>query len=153
MIKPLTLYHNYPHKKAIILNLFLSYWSQRQICLIYLDLQNNLVKWFPISYLVWEPRNVILIQGPVLKVYLSGNILCVWTFNKKDVELKPSFANLLKCLSVFDTIFLVSRNFNSPEFSRLVKFSSWLYICLNVWIYELLHELCSCTGNTYIIGK
>ena len=37
----------------------------------------------------------------------SGNILSVWIFNKKDVELKPSFANLLKCLSVFDTIFLV----------------------------------------------
>ena len=41
-------------------------------------------------------------------IFTSGNILCVWTFNKKDVELKASFANLLKCLSVFDTIFLVS---------------------------------------------
>ena len=36
-----------------------------------------------------------------------GNILSVWIFNKKDVELKPSFANLLKCLSLFDTMFLV----------------------------------------------
>ena len=43
---------------------------------------------------------------------ISGNILCVWTFNKKDVELKPSFANLLKCLSIFDTIFLVSLKFH-----------------------------------------
>ena len=39
---------------------------------------------------------------------ILGNVLCVWTFNKKDVELKPSFANILKCLSIFDTIFLVS---------------------------------------------
>ena len=30
---------------------------------------------------------------------VAGNILCVWAFNKKDVELKPSFANLLKFFS------------------------------------------------------
>jgi hypothetical protein len=39
-----------------------------------------------------------------------GNILCVWVFNKKDVELKPSFANLLKCLSIYDILLLVGRN-------------------------------------------
>ena len=32
-------------------------------------------------------------------LFFAGNILCVWAFNKKDVELKPSFANLLKYLS------------------------------------------------------
>ena len=51
-------------------------------------------------------------------MFISGNLLCVWTFNKKDVELKPSFANLLKCLSIFDTVFLVS-------FRRLKYLSEW----------------------------
>ncbi len=41
----------------------------------------------------------------------AGNILCVWVFNKKDVELKPSFANLLKCLSIYDILLLVSCHF------------------------------------------
>jgi hypothetical protein len=38
----------------------------------------------------------------------SGNLLCVWIMQRKDVELKPSFANLLKCLSIYDSILLVS---------------------------------------------
>jgi len=36
-----------------------------------------------------------------------GNIACIFVFNHKSVDLKPSFANLLKCLSVYDVIFLV----------------------------------------------
>ena len=36
---------------------------------------------------------------------LLGNIICVWALDKKDVELKPSFANLLKSLSIFDRYF------------------------------------------------
>lgn len=38
--------------------------------------------------------------------FLAGNLLCVWAFNKKDVELKRSFANLLNCLAIFDSLFL-----------------------------------------------
>ena len=53
-------------------------------------------------YFIHQPSRIIFIF-----LIPSGNILSVWIFNKKDVELKPSFANLLKCLSVFDTIFLV----------------------------------------------
>ena len=39
--------------------------------------------------------SIIYIQPYIV----AGNILCVWAFNKKDVELKPSFANLLKFFS------------------------------------------------------
>ena len=37
----------------------------------------------------------------------SGNILCVFVFTKKKMDLKPSFSNILKCLSLFDILFLV----------------------------------------------
>ena len=42
----------------------------------------------------------------VVYSFLAGNLLCVWAFNKKDVELKRSFANLLNCLAIFDSLFL-----------------------------------------------
>ena len=38
---------------------------------------------------------------------LSGNIFCVFVFNHKSVDLKPSFSNILKCLSIFDIATLV----------------------------------------------
>ena len=41
-----------------------------------------------------------------VNTFLAGNLLCVWAFNKKDVELKRSFANLLNCLAIFDSVFL-----------------------------------------------
>ena len=57
----------------------------------------------------WLLWNIVMTKSQDFIHLISGNILCVWTFNKKDVELKPSFANLLKCLSIFDTIFLVTK--------------------------------------------
>ena len=42
------------------------------------------------------------------QVILAGNILCVFVFSRSKLDLKPAFSNILKCLSVFDTIFLVS---------------------------------------------
>ena len=42
------------------------------------------------------------------KLLFLGNILCVFVFSQSKLELKPAFANILKCLSVFDTLFLVS---------------------------------------------
>ena len=44
----------------------------------------------------------------VFNLHVSGNVLCLFVFTQKKVELKPSFANILKCLSVFDILFLVS---------------------------------------------
>ncbi|XP_023337723.1 FMRFamide receptor [Eurytemora carolleeae] len=45
---------------------------------------------------------------PILALFgIVGNILCLFVFNQKKVELKPSFSNILKCLSVFDILFLV----------------------------------------------
>lgn len=46
------------------------------------------------------------------RVCVSGNILCVSVFSRSKLDLKPAFANILKCLSVFDSVFLVSRNYN-----------------------------------------
>ena len=37
---------------------------------------------------------------------LTGNVTCVFVFNHKSVDLKPSFSNILKCLSIFDILFL-----------------------------------------------
>ena len=72
-----------------------------------------------------------------------GNLLCVWTFNKKDVELKPSFANLLKCLSMFDTVFLVSfetvflENFDTVfivSFDTVFLVSGWHSFSCEFWL-------------------
>ena len=69
---------------------------------------------------------------------ILGNVLCVWTFNKKDVELKPSFANILKCLSIFDTIFLVScREFIENQLRWSVLTASALLIAIfPTWAWE-----------------
>ena len=91
----------------------------------------NLRKWFP-SGLCWNLRIIFQFHlkrsepgGIFYLISTSGNILCVWTFNKKDVELKASFANLLKCLSVFDTIFLVSTyNMNTKNKYKVMLVSS-----------------------------
>ena len=36
--------------------------------------------------------------------------MCVFVFTKKKMDLKPSFSNILKCLSLFDILFLVGCN-------------------------------------------
>ena len=36
-----------------------------------------------------------------------GNIACISVFSSKSVDLKPSFANILKCLSIYDICLLV----------------------------------------------
>jgi hypothetical protein len=36
----------------------------------------------------------------------------VWIIQRKDVELKASFANLLKCLSIYDSVLLVIYDFH-----------------------------------------
>ena len=46
---------------------------------------------------------------PTIAVFgILGNIFCLFVLSSKSVELKPSFANLLKCLSVYDIALLVS---------------------------------------------
>ena len=58
-----------------------------------------------------------------------GNIVCVFVFNQKSVDLIPSFSNILKCLSIFDICFLVnilvSKGLNTKEaVSRIRNHSS-----------------------------
>ena len=44
----------------------------------------------------------------VPNTHFTGNVTCVFVFNHKSVDLKPSFSNILKCLSIFDILFLVN---------------------------------------------
>jgi len=37
---------------------------------------------------------------------ILGNLLCLFVFNQKTVDLKPSFSNILKCLSIYDMALL-----------------------------------------------
>ena len=53
---------------------------------------------------------------------ISGNLLCLFVFNHKSVDLKPSFANILKCLSVYDTALLVSLTHFPTELKQCRKF-------------------------------
>lgn len=90
----------------------------------------------------------VLIPGLSL-LGIIGNILCVWTFNKKDVELKPSFANLLKCLSIFDTIFLASifLQYSLPVLSE--DFMVWVLPYLTPFTVPIIHI--SLTGSVYSV--
>merc|ERR1719336_3239444 len=76
---------------------------------------------------------------PVLAIFgILGNILCVWAFNKKDVELKPSFANLLKCLSIFDTVFLtcILLQYSLPSLSD--AYLTWLLPHITPYILPII---------------
>ena len=50
-----------------------------------------------------------------------GNVLCVFVFNNSSVDLKPSFSNILKCLSIFDILFLVRLYFMNVQNSNLYR--------------------------------
>ena len=52
---------------------------------------------------------VISQNGFYEKFYILGNLLCLFVFNHKSVDLKPSFSNILKCLSIYDMALLVSK--------------------------------------------
>eukprot|EP00092_Neocalanus_flemingeri_P024640 GFUD01026725.1.p1 GENE.GFUD01026725.1~~GFUD01026725.1.p1 ORF type:complete len:407 (+),score=101.90 GFUD01026725.1:197-1417(+) len=58
----------------------------------------------------WEVYVGFWIEGLLVPVIASfgivGNITCVFVFNHKSVDLKPSFSNILKCLSIYDILFL-----------------------------------------------
>lgn len=98
-------------------------------------------------------NTIFIIEGVLLPILSTlgviGNILCVWTFNKKDVELKPSFANLLKCLSVFDTIFLCSMfvQYSVPLLST--EFLVWIHPYLTPYVVPIIHI--SLTGSVYTV--
>ena len=57
-------------------------------------------------YIFLVSKKTLLDFAPDL-TFLSGNILCVFVFTKKKMDLKPSFSNILKCLSLFDILFSV----------------------------------------------
>ena len=64
--------------------------------------------------------------------FFLGNILCVFVFTKKKMDLKPSFSNILKCLSLFDILFLVGCFAFSYSQKIFWKAKSFLYILGNV---------------------
>ena len=82
--------------------------------------------------------------------YSLGNIVCVWALDKKDVELKPSFANLLKSLSIFDSIFLacVTLQFSMPKLSE--HYLLWVTPYSTPYTLVLMHI--SLTGSVYTVG-
>ena len=51
------------------------------------------------------------IEGVTVPIIASfgiiGNFVCLVVLSNKSVDLKPSFSNLLKCLSVYDILILV----------------------------------------------
>ena len=56
--------------------------------------------WFGLAFHIYRSQKIMLL--------LTGNIACLIVFNQKSVDLLPSFSNILKCLSIFDILFLVS---------------------------------------------
>ena len=47
--------------------------------------------------------------------HILGNIVCVFVFSRSNLDLKPAFSNILKCLSLFDICFLVKYSENTEE--------------------------------------
>ena len=47
---------------------------------------------------------------PPPEALCPGNLACISVFSSKSVDLKPSFSNILKCLSIYDICLLVRRN-------------------------------------------
>ena len=58
------------------------------------------VKVFPVIYYYYYYYYLTRTTPP-------GNIACISVFSSKSVDLKPSFANILKCLSIYDICLLV----------------------------------------------
>jgi len=58
----------------------------------------------------WDEWSSFWLEGIILPgiafLGIAGNVLCLFVFSTRNLDLKPAFANLLKCLSVFDIIFL-----------------------------------------------
>jgi len=58
----------------------------------------------------WEMWLGFCVEGLLLPAIAAfgiiGNILCVFVFSNNNLDLKPAFSNILKCLSVFDIVFL-----------------------------------------------
>ena len=54
-------------------------------------------------------------------VLLLGNILCLCVFNQKSVDLKPSFSNILKCLSIYDICTLVRGGSNYIDILNYIQ--------------------------------
>ena len=75
----------------------------------------------------WDLYIGFWIEGllvPAIAVFgIVGNITCVFVFNHKSVDLKPSFSNILKCLSIYEMALLVGQN--RSRFTRsLLRFIS-----------------------------
>jgi len=57
---------------------------------------------------VWSGFWLEGVALPIVAAFgIIGNVLCVFVFTKKKMDLKPSFSNILKCLSLFDILFLM----------------------------------------------
>ena len=69
---------------------------------------------------LWGTMGTVGTMEAMMALYL-GNLACIWVFSGKSVDLKPSFANILKCLSIYDICLLVSLHthfsFPNPLFS------------------------------------
>ena len=77
--------------------------------------------------------------------------MCVWAFQKKDVELKPSFANLLKCLSIFDSLFLACILLQYSVPSLWEYYLTWLLPHITPYTLPLIHI--TLTGSVYTVSS
>ena len=59
--------------------------------------------------------------------FFKGNLLCLFVFNQKTVDLSPSFSNILKCLSLYDIALLVR--------AQTVKYIHYTYNLLTCPLY------------------
>ena len=75
----------------------------------------------------------------------SGNIICFLVFSKNQkMDLKPSFINILRCLAVFDTLFLVNLFFFFLQFRQELYCKSLFWFEIYFFKVFLLQHISIC---------
>ena len=75
----------------------------------FLRKNENMMLKLPGKVVMFSPSSGNIICFLIYVLTSSGNITCFLVFSKNQkMDLKPSFINILRCLSVFDTLFLVN---------------------------------------------
>jgi len=83
------------------------------------------------------------VEGPVILVVclagILGNLASILVLSRKDIDLKPSFANILTCLAVYDLLFEVCAIFmySLPHLST--TYTSSIFPFLVPYLLGLIH--------------
>ena len=79
--------------------------------------------WFQESVVLQHSESTLSKELKQEILNFPGNLICLVVLTKSRLDLKPAFSNILKCLSVFDILFLVilDPSIRKDHIYRMVK--------------------------------